>query len=222
MDIKEVIAQVDKICESPDGEKVAAEVREVIKSYEDAEPMDYMGQCFLYNELGSVLRHRGLEDLGVTAFSKGLELAKKLSENAPDDKNVKLNLATCMNNLAGSYRLKNEPVKALELFDSALALYSEMDDVPDNMYASGYNNMGLVFLQMKDGEDAKQCLETSMSIVEGEGYAKATSLMNLALAYILSAEKLLDDAKVLFDEDGECDNLAENCKRISDHLKKII
>lgn len=136
--------------------------------------------------------------------------------------------ATTLNNLAGLYRLAGQYDKALDMFADAQKIYDGLDSVPADVYASCYNNMGLVYLDLKRCENAAECFNRALAIAEkaeNNGYILGTTTSNLAFSYMLSgdkaaaAAKLREAAEHFLRAGGEDDEMYKNCLDLAGRLE---
>ena len=227
MDITELIGKLDEISASGDHELYMKTITEYISSYDSEHPEDLNGRSVLYNELGAHLRQTGTEDLGKKAFESAAEMLEKLLEENPGDHTITMNLATTVNNLAGAYRLRKEYEKALAAFDRSMEIYKSLKDVPDNLFPSVYNNKGLVYLDLGEREKATECFDTALSLVEGEGYARGTTLWNMGFAYYRMGQyeksaALYREAASCFEKDGGSEELYKNSVKMAETLEAAL
>jgi len=180
MDIWEVFAEYDRNAALMNDQELEAWLNETLGAFQREHPEDFIGQSAILNELGGFYRSRGIYDKGEQAFL----LAKGLLESIHDYES--LDYATTLNNLAGLYRLTGEFDKALELFNEAQRIYESSENpAPPEVYASCFNNKGLVYQDMKRYAEARACFEKALGLVEklpNNGYVLATTLSNLAFA----------------------------------------
>ena len=224
MDINECIKKLDQITASGDHELYMETISGYINRYDDEHPEDLNGRSVLYNELGAHLRQTGTEDLGKGAFEKAAEMLEKLLEETPGDYTISMNLATTVNNLAGSFRLRKEYEKALNTFDRSMEIYRSLENVPDNLFPSVYNNKGLVYLDLNEPEKGMDCFKTALAFVEGEGYARGTTLWNMGYAYYKmgqpgKAAEIYREAAECFEKDGSSGELYQNSIKMAQMLE---
>ncbi len=100
------------------------------------------------------------------------------------------NYATTLNNLAGLYRMQGRFDEAAEMFDAAIAVYSECGNAKKDFFASAYNNKGLVYLDKRDTEAAKACFNKALEIMGDESFdsARGTTYANIGSADILAKD----------------------------------
>lgn len=129
------------------------------------------------------------------------------------------NYATTLNNLAGLYRMSGQLQKALDTFDEAIRVYESCSETvaPDTL-ASVYSNKGLVYLDMKQPEQARDLFQKAREILEEGGdypFALGTTLSNLGFAAVIEekfseAIAFFQEAKALFDAAGNGE-MVQNC-----------
>lgn len=131
------------------------------------------------------------------------------------------NYATILNNLAGLYRMEKQLQKAADTFDRAIEIYEACQkDIPPDDLASVYNNKGLVYLDIRDGEKARHMFMKAKEILEKAGdykYALGTTLSNLGFVAVIEkkfpeAVERFREAKTLFEQVGASE-MAQNCER---------
>lgn len=257
MEIPAFFEEYDKWSKTADDATLEKLLTDACTAYCDENPADYPGRSALYNELGSFYRARGLYSRGEEAFlaaKKMLESTDCVSgaSNTPKagcvgcgplidysgvsdsgsvctakDLTETGDYATTLNNLGGLYRLWGNYPKALELFKAAAERYARLEDIPADVHASCHNNMGLVYLHLKQGQAAEKCFGRALSILEHaeeSGYVRGTTLSNLAFALLLSEKKrdavetLKAAAQCFLTESGGDDEMYKNCMGM---LKKL-
>lgn len=137
------------------------------------------------------------------------------------------NYATTLNNLAGLYRMAGRYPEALDMFDGAIRVYEGCGEAaPPDYFASGYNNKGLVYLDLRDTERARDMFRKAEEILGGDGtckFAMGTTLSNLGFAAVLEkkyseAAELFRTARALFEETGSRD-MIRNCDGILSRIE---
>lgn len=223
MDIKEIFAQFDALCEEKSDAELEAWLIEKCGQYDAEHAADRHGRSALYNELGGFYRARGVYDKGETAFLKAKDILEEnyfeeievpasscgcsscgcsVDMETGDEKVLSqmitncrdsLDYATTLNNLAGLYRLSGEFEKALKMFDESMALYDELGNAPADVYASCFNNKGLVYIDLKDGLRAMEYFEKALEALDGAEYngcALGATYSNMAYANLLNGERV--------------------------------
>ncbi|MEG2958149.1 MAG: tetratricopeptide repeat protein [Oscillospiraceae bacterium] len=257
MEIRAFFEEYDRLSDTADDATLEKLLTDTCTAYRGENPADYLGQSALYNELGSFYRARGVYGRGEEAFlaaKKILEHSDCTAQasgtskagcvgcgplidyaNAPEngaacaakDLTETCDYATTLNNLAGLYRLWGNYSKALELFGAAAERYAKLENLPADVHASCHNNMGLVYLHLKQGQAAEACFGRALGILEGaeeRDYARGTTLSNLAFALLLSEKKedaagaLKTAAQCFLSASGSEDELYQNCIAM---LKKL-
>ena len=77
-----------------------------------------------------------------------------------------LSHATTLLNAATAYRFGGNPVKALELFKQAEAIYNEKLPLNDEHYGSLLNNMSAAYAETGDSNKAAECLLRAAAIMD--------------------------------------------------------
>jgi tetratricopeptide (TPR) repeat protein len=153
------------------------------------------------NELGSLLRTLKELDESDAVFRRGAGLELEARGRTAD-------YATCINNLAGTLRLKGSRETAEELFREALEIYEAQVGTKHFVYLSALNNLGLVYQDMKKYEEAERLHYQALVAFEEGGSrnaAYATTLNNLASVAMATgryakAEEYLERALELYRE----------------------
>lgn len=155
------------------------------------------------------------------------EEAQRHTEIVYTNERMTENYATTLNNLAGLYRMSGQLQKAADMFDAAIKIYEDCGErvSPDHL-ASGYNNKGLVYLDMQDADKARAMFLTAKAILERGGdyrFAFGTTISNLGFAAILEkkfseAKERFQEAKALFEESGSSE-MARNCEEMLSRLE---
>lgn len=222
MNVWEIFTEYDKNAATMNDQELEIWLNEALSAFQQEHPEDFVGQSAILNELGGFYRSRGNFERGEQAFM----LAKGLHEAIHDE--TGLDYATTLNNLAGLYRLDGKLEKALEIFEAAQKLYETSEKAaPPELYASCLNNKGLVYQDMKRFEQAKDCFEKALSLVNdlpNNGYVTATTLSNLAFACHGLGERdkvaeYMDKAVEIFrQETGEQGQLYQSCLKVRERL----
>lgn len=256
MDAADIILELDAKKANLSPEEFEKEVINTCRSYEKENPTDFPGQAALYNELGSFYRMNGQYPEGEKAFLKAKELLETwyevpvittcdtgscpacAAQKGPVDPHEELvvisntntaDYATVLNNLAGLYRMAGDNDRALSTFDKALEHYAALDDVPGDVYASCFNNKGLVYLRMQKGKEALELFEKALSIgekAENSDSVMGTTFSNMAFAYIYMGDKasalsVLTKAEECFTRLGEQgESMLRSCRELEMNLKK--
>ena len=178
MKASEIIAQLDIFAETGSDEQLLIRLEKICPEYEKENAEDAVGAAALWNELGGVCRRNGWYEKGENAF---LMAAKNLEKAGIEDGNY----ATTLNNLAGLYRLWGEKDKAFGLFSRCKELYLSLPDIPADMLASAYNNLGLLYLdkrQFVEGAEEFKKAEEIIAAAPENLYINAVTAGNSAFA----------------------------------------
>jgi len=188
MNIKETISMLDELlreCDLDAAEKLLSEVIEESHNINDMETEKY----FLNEQIGFY------RDCG--RFPESLASAKrarKLFENSGDTKS--LSYATTLLNCANAYRAAGDYDDAFKTYDIVKAIYSELLPEDDDLIASFYNNIALLYQETKQWKNACDSLEDALEIVRSKNDETriAISCTNLAvsLIHIGDIEKAMD------------------------------
>jgi len=188
MNIKETISRLDELlreCNLDAAEKLLSEVIKESHNINDIETEKY----FLNEQIGFY------RDCG--RFSESLVSAKrvrKLFENSGDTKS--LSYATTLLNCANAYRAAGDYDDAFKTYDIVKAIYSELLPKDDDLIASFYNNIALLYQETKQWKNACDNLEDALEIVRSKNDETriAISCTNLAvsLIHIGDIEKAMD------------------------------
>ena len=123
-----------------------------------------------------------------------------------------IHYATTSLNVANAYRAAGQWEKSLEHYKKVKAVYDKMLTPTDNLYASYYNNLSLLYQEMGNFDEAAKCLKTALVIVEtyGDIIKVAITCSNLAASLLRvnkqeEAESYLNRSLHIFVEDGERD-----------------
>jgi len=133
---------------------------------------DRDGRMRAVNLLGAIAWEHGRLDDAERCFGEALELARSLDDT--------LMAAHASNNLASVAHLRNRPDLALSLYRSALLAYQRLGDRRGT--AQTYHNLGLVFRQMADWNEAEGAALQAVRHAEqvGEGSLIALTVMGRA------------------------------------------
>ena len=179
MNAAEIIAELDKISDTCGDEALCLRLESLCPEYERKNPEDAIGCAALWNELGSVCRRNAWFEKGENAF---LRAAKSLENAGIEDGNY----ATALNNLAGLYRMSGNRDKSFELFYRCRELYLSLPNIPADVLASAYNNLGLLYLDRKQYADAAAEFEKAREIIAAVPenlYVHAVTAGNSAYAF---------------------------------------
>ena len=148
------------------------------------------------NDLGSLLRTLKQLDESEARFRKAAELELGARGRSAD-------YATCINNLAGTYRLMGDFETAEALFKDALEIYADKVGTDHFVYLSALNNLGLVYQDLKRYEEAERLHGQVLAVLERSGRRDdvfATTINNLAAAAMATGRP--DDAQSYLQPDS--------------------
>ncbi len=158
MKASEIIAELDIFAETGSDEQLLLRLEKICPEYEKENMSDAVGAAALWNELGSVCRRNGWYEKGENAF---LMAARSLEKAGIEDGNY----ATTLNNLAGLYRLWGEKDKAFGFFSHCKELYLSLPDIPADVLASAFNNLGLLYLDKREFAEAAKEFKKAEEII---------------------------------------------------------
>lgn len=149
------------------------EAVELTREEAGAESREYVA---VLNEFGSLLRTLKDLDGSEKSFRKAAGIEERVRGASAD-------YATCINNLAGTYRLKGDYETAVEFFQEALGIYATTVGTEHFVYLSAQNNLGLVYQDLKRYDEAEKLHLRVLAVLEKTGRRDttfATTLNNLA------------------------------------------
>ncbi|MBR4157383.1 MAG: tetratricopeptide repeat protein [Oscillospiraceae bacterium] len=203
-DVKRLLDEYDKLCETASDEEVEQWLQDVCARYDEEASADVPGRAALYNELGAFYKHREIFDKGEAAFRAAkalLEMPVRAGDEkgccgreslmdgqygAPTaDRRETADYATVLNNLAGLYRLTKRFDEAEALFAQAESVYRADENTPKDLLASCSNNLALVYMDQGRWADALSRFERAMEILRDapdKEYERATTDGNMTVA----------------------------------------
>lgn len=176
------------------------------RSLEQAkEEKDYGAYITICNEMIGFYR-------SVSKFRKAFDAAEDvllLMEELQLDRTE--HFATTLLNTATAYRAAGNYKQAYVYYEQALQIYEGLIPPGDYRYAGLYNNMSILLEKMEQNDNAIECAEKALAIIEtleGGEIETATTLTNLALLYFkvsdyAKAQSLLERALMLFEKCGD-------------------
>lgn len=198
MNVREIIAELDRREGIESDEQLCAWLDEKCREYEAAGAADAAGIAALYNELGGICRRNRWLERGEKAFLQ----AKSVLEGAGIKDG---NYASTLNNLAGLYRIGGRHELSAEMFRRCREIYESMPTLPVDVLASVYNNLGLLYLDMKNPglalEEFEQA-ERMIAAIPDNHYVHAVTAGNSAFAHyrlgdiLKAAEYMLKAANI--------------------------
>ncbi|EDO29351.1 predicted protein, partial [Nematostella vectensis] len=112
-------------------------------------------QADVYNNIGAVFYSLGDDGQAMMNYKKALCIFRKFEKEH--------GLATACGNIANIARFDN-PVEAMELYRSALAIFQKHGDVI--LQAETWHNIGIVYLNMSEDPEAEKSLKESLRLFE--------------------------------------------------------
>ncbi len=204
MNIDEVIKEYDSMF----GVKPPREILSYLMQKIDMsrEERDIASEIILLNETIGFCRDASIVEEGVR-YAKELEhLMQEL------DFSGRIEYATTMLNLANAYRGFGMHADSEKRYAICEELYGRMLPEGDFLFASLYNNRGLLYQEMKDWDRAVEEFQNALKIADAHPQheiEQATTRANLAAALIeaspegrAAAEDWLQEAIDIFEKDG--------------------
>ncbi len=179
MNIEEIIKHLDELFATGKGEEVAAYLEDCLKEAEDKK--DEAAKAFLYNELIGHMRSLGRHEESMAYSKKALELIDSLGVSGT------MSHATTLLNVATAFRAAGKLSEALSYYQEMVPIYEANLSPDDFLIASYSNNVGLLYQEMGDFENACICLAHAIEIAKkhkGSEGEVATSYSNLGISKI--------------------------------------
>lgn len=208
MDIKEVLTQYDSMF----GTYTLVQIEEYLyaKIAEAVSQKDDGAIITLLNEMIGLCRDTSQKDKALTYCGRLLELLNKMQLQGTNS------YATSLQNIANAYRAFGLLTEAEETFRLIEATYEVCLEKGDYLWASLYNNWGLLYQEKKEYEKSVAMLRKALVIIdaiESAKIQKASTRTNLANSLMQLSEdscfneayKYLQEAIAVFVEDGERD-----------------
>lgn len=205
MDINKILNEYDAMYGKVSLDKVEDFLFEKIKEAMNEE--DTSSLITLLNEIIGLCRDTTQREKALVYCNELRKLLERLELQET------LSYATSMLNIANAYRAFGLYEDALNAFMGVERCYKGCLDKNDDLFASLYNNWGLLYQETGDYVKAKETLMLALEIVDKKEDAKmrkASTLANIGAAMILlpdkedkdNAEKYIKEALKLFEEDG--------------------
>ena len=208
MDIKEVLTQYDSMF----GTYTLVQIEEYLyaKIAEAVSQKDDGAIITLLNEMIGLCRDTSQKEKALTYCGMLLELLNKMQLQGTDS------YATSLQNVANAYRAFGLLDEAEETFRLIEATYEVCLEKGDYLWASLYNNWGLLYQEKKEYEKSVAMLRKALVIIdaiESAKIQKASTRTNLANSLMQLSEDIcfdeayqcLKEAIAVFAEDGERD-----------------
>ncbi len=193
MDINKVMGELDALFDEGKTGHIGPFLEEHIE--QAADEQDNEALLMLYNEAVGFFRETGEYGKTISNCSKALELIENMGIQGT------IPYATTLLNIANAYRAAGLLKESLEFYNKVQPIYDAQLS-PDDMYYAGlYNNMSLLFQEMKDFRSAKDYLQKALDIVvkkEDKQFETAVTHANLANTCIELGED--DEAKARAEE----------------------
>ena len=157
MKIQSVLQELDHLFETYKIDKVEPFLMD--KFSEAASQKDTNSVITLLNEMIGFYRD-------TSQYEKALNCCKKVISIMEDEKMAgTIPYATTLQNVANAYRAAGKSEESMAYYQTVFKLYEGILPQNDFRYASLYNNMSLLYQEMKEFEKSSECLENALKIV---------------------------------------------------------
>lgn len=175
MDIGIILSELDDLFMEQDLEKIERFLQESREKAEAEE--DFGSLLILYNETIGFYRETGKYEQSIENCHKAFELARAMKLEG------KVSFATTLLNAANAHRAAGLLKESLELYMQVFPIYEKELPADSMYYANLYNNISLLYQEMKEYNKAKESLKKALSICEANEEAAfeiAVTYANLA------------------------------------------
>ncbi len=175
MDIGIILSELDDLFKEQDLEKIECFLKENREKAQAEE--DFGSLLILYNETIGFYRETGKYEQSIENCHKAFELAKAMKLEG------KVSFATTLLNAANAHRAAGLLKESLELYMQVFPIYEKELPADSMYYANLYNNISLLYQEMKEYNKAKESLQKALSICEANEEAAfeiAVTYANLA------------------------------------------
>ena len=165
--------------------------------YEDAAAgLEFINENSETFELSDAVTAVLLRQFGMVAFSKkDIDTAEAkfqkslalLDDNPTDNEELLAKLLTDLGNVKA---INEETEAAIEYYETAI----EMNEANELDVATPFHNLGLIFLEMQNHEEATECFESALEIYQLDNNLPQQESMHLQLGTIYFAQDNLNDA----------------------------
>lgn len=205
MDIQNVLQQLDALFAQRKHEQVegflSSSLEQALAEGDDSSVVS------LLNEMIGFYRDSGQHAKSMAYGKRLMALLKKMGLEGT------LPYATSLLNVANACRAAGELEASLSYYQTVESLYRSLLPEHDFRFASLYNNMSLLYQEMRDYKKSCICLTAALSIVRQYPQAQieqATTHANLAASFLElgnmeQAQVHLEEAAALFEQDEEKD-----------------
>lgn len=179
MNIEEVLSQLDSLFANHQVNRVEDFLTGKVK--EALQEGDRSAVITLMNELIGHYREMGEADKSTEYCRQVLLLMQDMGLEGT------VSYATTLINVANAYRAAGLLRESMAAYQDVKAIYEDALACNDFRYASLYNNMSLLFQEMRDYESACDCLERALGIVSLYNDARieaAVTYTNLAVSQL--------------------------------------
>ncbi len=201
---EEIIAGLDGLFSRQRMDEVEPYLQQVLQ--EAMEEEEYSTVITIVNELIGFYRDTSQYEKSIFYCEQILELMEQLGFGGS------IHYATTCLNAANAYRAAGMLEQSLKLYQKVKKIYDRFLLPTDDLFASYYNNLSLLYQEMGEFEKASECLKTALQIIElyKDEIKVAITCTNLAASLLKvgrrkEAEGYLNRALKIFIEDGEQD-----------------
>jgi len=208
-DPKEFYAELDKVYETGDHDKVesflrgAADEPAAVGGDPESEEVSAARQKRLtsLNELAGFLRYQGRFEEAAQAHMDAESILLPMFGKASSE------YATLLNNRATTYRMMGDTDAALALFAESMAIYEEVGEQNAYLLAGVLNNLAVLYQSIGKYDEAANAQVSAVEKLESDPELKdelATAKANLAALYHRmnrtdEAKKILSESLALFE-----------------------
>ena len=155
---------------------------------EAQENRDRRGELTVLNELVGLYRKNEREEEALAAAERAIRLAEAIGLSGS------VTMGTTLLNAATAYKVFEQPVKALALYERARELYEANLPPTDGRLAGLYNNMAVTLTALKRYAEARDLYEAALAIISKTEDGKADEAITwLNMADLIGAEKGVED-----------------------------
>ncbi len=202
--VEEILAGLDELFERQQMAEVEPYLQKALQEAMEGE--EYSLVITIVNELIGFYRDTSQYEKAIFYCEQILELMKRLGLKGS------IPYATTCLNAANAYRAAGMWEQSLKLYECVKNIYDSLLLPADDLFASYYNNLSLLYQEMEEFEQAADCLKKALSIMEmsDDEIKIAITCSNLAASLLRTgkrqeAERYLNRALKIFIEDGERD-----------------
>ncbi len=206
MNIDRFFAELDSYFEKNDTAGVDAYLTASLQTAKEEE--DYAAYISIGNEMIGFYRSVSAFERAYAAAEDVLLLMEELKLEDSE------HFATTLLNAATAYSAGGDFAQALRLYRQAVRIYERLLPGEDYRWAGLYNNMSILLEKLDENDEAADCAEKALAIIEkqeGNEAQTATTLTNLALICFKvskneEAKTYLSRAIALFEKEADAPN----------------